>query len=127
MGPMALDTITDVFSSFFNIPANYFTFPNIIFYFIIPFIAATYFWYVVLRHKLRLFRNSSAVNGILAFFIAFFNVTLLSMIPPFFSVPVFIGFAILLSGSFSWKRIILCIAIGVFLGLFYPWIMSMFL
>lgn len=123
---MAVPDISKILSSLFNIRLSYFEFPNIIFYFIIPFVAATYFWYVVLNYKIRIFRRSPFVNAALAFFIAFFNVAALPMFPPWFSVPAFVAFAIILAGGrWTWKRVFLAIFIGVFLLFIYPRLMSL--
>lgn len=125
---MDIPDITQIFSQFFNIPLSYFEFPNIIFYFIIPFIAAIYFWYVVLNYKIRIFRRSRFVNAALAFFIAFFNVAAIATFPPWFIVPCFVGFAIILAGGrWTKRRVALAILIFAFLWLVYPWLMGLVL
>jgi len=110
-----------------KIPQSYFTFPNVIFYFIIPFIAASYFYYTLLQYKLRIFRRNPIVNKILAVSISFFNVMAVTIFPPWFSVPMFIGFSILLrSGRWTLKRVALVGAVFLFLSLVYPRLMAIF-
>lgn len=114
--------ITKILSTFFNIPPSYFEFPNIIFYFIIPFIAAIYFWYVVLNYKIRIFRRNKFVNAALGFFIAFFNVAAVAIFPPWLTVPIFVSFATILAGHhWTKKRVALAFILFVFLWLIYPW------
>ena len=124
---MEMPDITKIFSTFFNIPLSYFKFPNIIFYFIIPFIAAIYFWYVVLNYKIRIFRRNQFVNAALAFFIAFFNVAALPVFPPAITVPFFVACALLLTGRFTFKRILITIIVGLVVAWVYPWVMGIVL
>lgn len=121
---MVIDTMAGILSSVFSIPSNYFTFPNIIFYFIIPFICAVWFWYVLLSKKVRIFRSSNWINGVLAFVISFFNVTMLQWMPPSMWVPVLVGISFLLSGNFSGKRLIAALIIGGIIAFFYPVLMG---
>lgn len=123
--PEALSDIPKILSRFLDIPSSYFTFPNIIFYFIIPYIAATYFWYVIFQYKIRIFRRNRGVNMGLAFFISFFNVAMAAAFPPAISVPFFVACALLLAGRWTGKRVLLSIVTFVFIWRIYPWIMNL--
>jgi len=125
--PEVLSDVPKILSKFLNIPTSYFKFPNIIFYFIIPFIAATYFYYVILNYKIRIFRRNPGVNIGLAFFISFFNVTAVTIFPPAMSVPFFVACALLLAGRFTGKRLLLCFLTFFFIWKAYPWLMNLVL
>lgn len=119
-------TLIKTLSEMFNIPATYFIFPNIIFYFIIPFISITYFWYIILNRKIRIFRRKNIVNFTLAFIISFFNIAAIPIVPPWISVPIFVGFATLLSGRrWSFKRILISSLLAIFIGFLYFRLMTL--
>ncbi len=122
--PIAIPNIPKILSTFFNIPSSYFTFPNIIFYFIVPFLSGVYFWHSVLKYKIRIFWRSDSVNYILAFLIAFFNIAALTIFPPILLVTFSVSCGVLLAGQFTGKRILLAIATAVLIWLIYPWSMA---
>lgn len=120
--------VPEILSRLLNIPTTYFKFPDIIFYFIIPFIAATYFWYVILQYKIRIFRRSPVVNMAIAFFISFFNVTMVAVFPPYLSVPFFVSLSLLLAhGYWTGKRVLLSVLVFFFIWRIYPWLMGIIL
>ncbi len=113
-------------SQIFNIPMEWFEFPSIIFYFIIPFTALIAMWLVFMTNKIRFFRNS-AVNAVLSFFFAFFSLWIVVLIGPSLTVAMAVSICILvMGGRITLIKIILGIASGIAIMLFYPILMSLF-
>ena len=111
---MAADPTLIFLSNLFNLPQNYFVFPNVILYFILPFIAAVYFWFTILDKKIRIFKRKSTVNFFIALSIAFFNSFMIRFFSPNIMVPGFVAAAFFInSGRGSWKRFL--ITLGIFI------------
>jgi len=122
---MAADIGIEFLANLFQLPENFFTYPAVIFFFILPFIAAAYFWFTILDKKVRIFKRKSTVNFVIALSIAFFNSFMINFFPPNFMVPLFVAAAFFInSGRGSKKRFLITIGLFLFLTIGYNWLMA---
>jgi hypothetical protein len=122
------DPFTQAFqflSQTFNLPSSWFSFPNIIFYFIIPLIGLTTLYYMIINKKLRIF-HSGGICFVIALIMAFLSSFLIGIFSPTLITALTFGAAVLFWGyGFGLKKIILAIAIVVIIFFFYPSLMSL--
>lgn len=116
--------IENFLSQFFRLPNDWFTFPSIIFYFIVPLISLVALWYKFLQKKLRIFRNSGVNFGI-SIIISFFSSFLIGIFGPAHVTGVAIGGTILVMGRFTFLRIIISIAAAIIIGMIYPTLVNL--
>jgi len=109
-----LDSILNFLSGFFHLPVEWLNFPAIIFYLFVPLIALTAMWYTFLHEKLRLFHSTGASLGI-SIVISMLSIWLVAAFGPVFATSTAIGITILVMGRFTFKRIIIAIAIMIVL------------
>jgi hypothetical protein len=115
--------LENALSQIFGIPMEWFLFPNIVFYFIIPLIVLIVMWYIFLEKKLRIFRRSAPNFG-LSLVLGFFSTPLIALATPLFVTPIAIGITILVMGRFSFWRIIISIVVTAAIWLIYPVLIS---
>jgi len=122
------DPFTQAFqflSQTFNLPSSWFSFPNIIFYFIIPIIGLTTLYYMIINKKLRIF-HSGVICFVIALMMAFLSSFIIVIFTPTVVAALAFGATVLFWGySFGWKKIILAIVIVVTILFFYPSLMSL--
>jgi len=122
---MAVNSSLEFLSNLFNIPNSYFTYPNIIVFFILPFLSSLYLWFIILDKKIRIFRKKSSVNFFIALSISFFNSYLIAFLPPSIMVPLFISAAFFINKQRgSKKRFLISIGLFVFIRFLYNWIVA---
>ena len=118
---------TQVLSELFNLPSGYFTYPNVVFYFLLPFIAATYFWYILLSKKLRIFKRSPFVNFVIAFTISFLNAFMIASTYPSLTVSFFVAAAFFIGSGWTLRRFLIMVGIFFFIQFVYSSLMSSFI
>lgn len=95
-------------AEFFLVPSKWLRFPQIIVYFIIPYVLLTISFYFLLSKKIRLFRKGVVVNWVLSVLLAFFAIPIALLFGPYFAI----GFGVLVVVILSGRRIT-----GIRLGL----------
>ncbi len=111
-------------SSNFGIPAEWFQFPLIIFYFIIPLVSLIFMWYILLSRRIRIFRNSF-VNFMLALLIAVINSSLIAVLSPTFAIAIGLGGTTFFWRRFSLLTIIISFLVASIVFFLYPNLVSL--
>lgn len=104
---------------------EWFSFPSIIFYFIIPLISLVILWYKLLQEKLRIFRRSGINFGI-AIIISFFSSFIIRLFGPGWVTAVGVGGTILVMGRLTFIRMILTFVTAIIVSYFYGIVLSTF-
>lgn len=99
-----VDSILNFLSSVFGLPFQWFGFPQIIFFFIIPLVALIFLW-VFLLNKLNIFKNST-VNFVLGTIVALVSTIFIRISTPPVIVALSVGSCLFLSGRLNLWRII---------------------
>ena len=113
----------DIFARSFNLPSSWFTGSQVIPLFIIPMVSWVIFWYIFLNSKLKLLSNSF-INFFIALAVAFMSSFVLGMFSPAYIFSMSIGAIILVMGNFSFKRLVLAIAVILAAGYLYSYLVG---
>lgn len=108
----------------FKLPADIFTWPNVVFHLIIPMIASVAIWYTLLHRGLKIIHHSG-VNFGLAIIFSIFMIPFVYIIPTQIFILVAAEIFILMGGITSWKKIVAAVIVGVVIIWGYPYLVTL--
>jgi len=116
--------ILTFFSNTFRVSEDIFTWPNVVFRFIIPMIASVIMWYTLLHKGVKIIRNSG-INLFLALIFSIFMIPFVSLVPAQFFLLIAIEMFIFWSGITSWKKLLAGAIVGVLIFFGYPYLVTL--
>ena len=119
----AQDEILRFLSGTFNIPADIFIWPKILFNFIFPLIALIVIFYTILA-RLRIFRYRNTVNMVLAVVISFLTIGFTFAFPANILLAASVLFYFILAPDFSMKKMIVGIALAAVIFIGYGYVVA---